>query len=308
MSQERVVVLGAAGYLGRPLVSALAARGYDVRAFDRLKPTDAGDKGEWISGDFFNETHLCEALRERDVVYHLIATRLPAPSNEDPLADAAENIVGSLRLLNLCVAEGVKRIVFVSSGGGIYGNIQAEYLSEDLNVRPVCAYGISKLAVEKYLALYHHLHGMQYCALRVGNPYGGEQRLDRPQGLVTQSLAKALRDEAVEIWGDGSVVRDFLHIDDVVEALLRAMHYAGEARVMNVASGIGRSVNEVLDAVDAVLGRKLRRKYLPGRPADARRVVLDCSLAERELHWRAGVEFEDGLRRSAEEMRARISG
>jgi UDP-glucose 4-epimerase len=194
-------------------------------------------------------------------------------------------------------------MVFISSGGTVYGIPQRIPVPEDHPTDPIVSYGIAKLAIEKYLHLHWALHGLEYSVLRVANPYGERQRADNAQGAVAVFLKNALAGQTVEIWGDGSVTRDYVYIEDVVDAFVKAMQYDGEPRVFNVGSGQGRSLNEVLTTIEELLGSPVERRYLPVRKFDVPVNVLDITRAREFLTWQPRVSFHEGLRRTLEWMR-----
>ena len=280
------MVLGASGFLGRNLCEYLYGCGVAVRAFSRSRTVGIeGDRYSWILGDFCDESRVAEAIHGANVVFHLIGATTPASSNEDVLADAEMNLLASIRFLRCCVREGVKRVVFVSSGGTVYGEPQKTPIPESHPTDPRCAYGISKLAVEKYLSLYERLYGLVGIVLRVSNPYGQYQTGASGQGVIGTFIAKSLAGEVLEVWGDGTAVRDYIFVRDVVEALAMAATYGGSARVFNIGSGLGTSLNEVVSVVAQATGLLPRVFYRPPRSVDVRKSVLDCRLAEAELGW-----------------------
>ena len=183
---------------------------------------------------------------------HLVSTTLPKSSNDDPLYDAQSNILATLELLNSMVEERVRRIVFISSGGTVYGPPQYLPVDEKHPTEPLVSYGVTKLAIEKYLVMYRHLHGIEPVILRVANPYGERQRVETAQGAVAVFLDRALRDQPIEIWGDGTVSRDYLHVSDVAEAFALALVYSGPHTVFNVSSGRGTSLLELLRIIEQV--------------------------------------------------------
>jgi UDP-glucose 4-epimerase len=252
-----------------------------------------------VHGDFMHEADVANALRDCDVCFHLISTTLPKSSNADPIFDITSNVLGTVRLLAHAVESGVKKIIFVSSGGTVYGIPEHLPISETHPTNPVCSYGITKLTIEKYLELFHQLHGLDYTVLRIANPFGERQRIRASQGAVAVFMGKVLRGEPVEIWGDGSIVRDYIHIRDVADALLAAMTRSTHEHVFNVGSGQGQSVNDILDAIENVTGRTAKRIYLPGRPFDVPRSVLSIDLARSALGWSPKIGLECGLRRFA---------
>lgn len=187
--------------------------------------------------------------------------------------------------------------------GTVYGIPERIPVAEGHPTEPLVSYGIAKLAIEKYLNLYWYLHGLEYSVLRVANPYGERQRVDTAQGAVAVFLSKALAGDPIEIWGDGSVTRDYIYIEDVVDAFIMAMNHEGEPRVFNIGSGEGRSLNQLLTTIEDLLGRPVERRYLPPRKFDVPVNVLDISRARDVLGWQPRVSFRDGLGRTLDWMR-----
>ncbi len=299
----KYLILGGGGFLGSHLSDALLAQGHSVRIFDRpnlrrYREFLASEAVEWLEGDFDNKDDLAQAVPGCDVIFHLISTTLPKSSNDNPVYDVQTNVIGTLHLLELARRESVRKLVFVSSGGTVYGVPKQVPIKESHPTDPVCSYGITKLAIEKYLGLYHSLHGLDYCVLRVANPYGERQRVNATQGAVTVFLHKALRNETIEIWGDGSVVRDYIYVGDFVDAALKACSCQGDQRVFNIGAGKGKSLNDVLAAVESLLGAEVQRRYVSSRSFDVPTNVLDISLAKEALHWHPTIPFREGLSRT----------
>jgi UDP-glucose 4-epimerase len=228
-----------------------------------------------------------------------VSTTLPKSSNADPVFDIESNVLGTVRLLTHAIKTGLKKIIFASSGGTVYGVPKHVPIVESHANDPVCSYGITKLAIEKYLGLFYQLYGLDYTVLRLANPYGERQRTHASQGAVAVFLGNVLRGELVEIWGDGSVVRDYIHIADVVDALLLSSEKTSDEHVFNIGAGRGHSLNELLDAIERVTGRTASRRYLPGRPFDVPVSVLCIDRARIALGWSPKVDFEQGLDRFA---------
>jgi UDP-glucose 4-epimerase len=302
------LVLGGAGFIGSHLAEALAQQGRRVRIFDRphvdrlpLFPQTRGF--EVFTGDFLNPRALAPALQGAELVFHLVSTTLPKSSNDHPVYDVESNVLGSLRLLELCREQGVRKLVFVSSGGTVYGVPRGTPIAEDHPTEPISSYGIHKLMVEKYLALAHRLHGLDYRVVRPANLYGPRQRLDTAQGAVAVFLDQALRDEPIQIWGDGSVVRDYVYVTDAVDAMLKAASFEGTQRIFNIGSGRGTSLNELVAEIEKLLGRKVKVHHSGARAVDVPANVLDASLAGRLLEWRASTSLGEGLRRTCEWLR-----
>jgi UDP-glucose 4-epimerase len=306
---KKCLVLGGRGFIGTHLIDALLDLGYIVRCFDRpnIQPLHKShlenSRFELREGDFVSEADIAGALEGCDICFHLAFTTLPKSSNTDPVFDIESNVVGTVRLLTQAVQSGLRKIVFVSSGGTVYGVPKRTPLFETDATDPVCSYGITKLAIEKYLHLFHVLHGLEYTVLRIANPFGEGQRVHASQGAVAVFLAKILQGQPIEIWGDGSVVRDYIYIRDVVDALLAALERTTDERVFNIASGQGRSLNELIDSIESVTGCTAKRCYLPSRQFDVPVNVLQITRAKELLGWSPKTSFETGLKNFADWLR-----
>ncbi|HBK08870.1 MAG TPA: NAD-dependent epimerase [Acetobacteraceae bacterium] len=293
------VVLGGGGFIGTNLCRRLAASGHRVRAFGRrrLFPDELRDI-DWVEGDFTDPAATGAAVDSFDIVFHLVHATMPQAADLDMIGDVQKNVVPTLALLDHCRTAGVKRVVFASSGGTIYGKARQIPTPETAPTDPICAYGISKLAIEKYLALFQHLHGLDFRVLRITNPYGPFQVALKNQGVIAALIARALRDEPVEIWGDGSVVRDFVFVEDVVDALVAAATDGSGERVFNIGSGQGRSLRDIIAAIEHQMGKTLNLQWKPGRPLDVPVSVVAINRAAESLGWMPGTSFEAGLERT----------
>lgn len=308
----KCVIFGGGGFVGSTIADRLLRDGHALRIFERpriapYRKFQPGESVEWITGDFLSAHDVDSAVAGCDVVLHLVSTTLPKSSNDDPIYDVQSNVVGTLQMLNAMVAHRVRKIVFISSGGTVYGTPQYVPIDESHPTDPMVSYGVTKLTIEKYLHLYQRLHGIQTVSLRVANPYGERQRVETAQGAVGVFLHKALSGSPIEIWGDGSVTRDYLHISDVAEAFVRAVDYTGAHRVFNISSGTGTSLNELIAMLEAVLGKSIERRYLPARPFDVPVSVLSNALACAELKWSPSTSMPEGIARTAEWMRRELA-
>jgi UDP-glucose 4-epimerase len=247
---------------------------------------------------------LAVAVDGSEIVFHLLGGTNPEVSNKDPIADLQINTVASVWLLELCRAAAVRKVVFLSSGGTVYGIPSVVPTPETAPTDPISAYGINKLMVEKYLHLYHHLHGLRTIVVRAANPFGPYQSPYRRQGVVAALIEMYLAGRPVELWGDGHVVRDFVYISDLVEALVRAAHYDGPHQIMNIGSGVGRSLLELVRSIGIALDMPHATIiHKPARRADVPSNVLDISLARSELDWEPRTEWITGLQITADWIR-----
>lgn len=305
------MIFGGGGFLGSAIVDRLLVDGHELRVFERprvmfYREFDRREKVEWFTGDLLSEHDVSAALGGMDVVLHLVSTTLPKSSNHDMIYDVESNLVGTLKMLRAMVEQRVRRIVFISSGGTVYGPPDYVPLDERHPTEPYVSYGIVKLAIEKYLLMFKRLYGIEAVVLRVSNPFGERQRIEAAQGAVTVFLHRAMSRRPIEIWGDGTVIRDYIYVADVAEAFARAIAYSGGKSVFNISSGVGTSVNELIDLIEDVLGRSVAREYLPGRAIDVPVSVLSNTLAQEELGWSPSVALREGISRTATWLQGKL--
>ncbi len=300
LAGKRVLVLGAAGYIGRELCARLSAAGASLRCFDRAVPARDAGLGvdvEWIEGSIEDAAKIRDAARGIDFAFHLVSTTIPETSNADLARDLSTNVIPALGILESVSDAGVRKFIFVSSGGTIYGIPRVMPIPESHENEPICGYGIHKLTIEKYMHWYGYNRSLDYCSLRLANPYSPSQVSDRPQGVIGRFVYKALRREPIEIWGDGSVVRDYIYMDDALDVFLLSLGYAGGKRTFNVGSGIGHSLLDIAEAIESELGSPLDIRFLPARKVDVPINVLDISRARSELGWSPRTDLRAGIRR-----------
>ena len=306
----KVLIIGGCGFIGSHVLDKLLAEGHQVRAFDRRPEPfrQALDGVDYVLGDMSDTLQLYEALSGVDAVIHLASTSVPSTSNLDPVADITGNLIGSVRLLEIMRAAGLRKIVFLSSGGTVYGIPQFNPVAETHPLRPISSYGIVKVAIENYLHMEHALHGLQHVILRASNPYGPRQGHTGVQGIIGTHLWRIARGEQVEVWGDGSVVRDFIHVRDLAELCVKAV-MSDVSGCYNAGSGEGTSVSEVVGCIDRTVqatgNAPVQLLYKPGRGFDVPRVVLDISRAKSDLGWSPRTGLDEGIAESWDWVRSR---
>lgn len=298
-----IVIFGGAGFIGSSIVDRLLKDGHKLRIFERprvppYREFTSDEAVEWITGDLMSVADVGAAIAGMDVVLHLVSTTLPKNSNEDPIFDVQSNLVASLQLMSEMVRQKISKIVFISSGGTVYGNPIYLPIDENHPTNPSVSYGITKLAIEKYLLLFQNLYGIRALILRVANPYGERQRIETAQGAIGVFLNRAIRGEPIEIWGDGEIIRDYIHISDVAEAFAKAISYKGKQTTFNISSGKGVSLNDAIREIENVLDAKIDKSYMPGRSFDVPVSVLSNALAEKELGWTPAITLREGLVRT----------
>jgi UDP-glucose 4-epimerase len=294
----KALVVGGNGFIGSHLVDKLVESGWDIvvldfqeRRYDPMPP-----QVHFIKGDL-NQVYLVrEALIGVDIVFHLAWATIHETSIQDPVADVSANLIPSVHLLQACNQVGMRRTIFVSSGGTIYGPAQDLPIPETHPQNPITSYGITKLAVEKYIYMFSRLYNLDYVILRPSVPYGPRQNPLRRQGAISVFLYRVGHSLPVTIWGDGSITRDYFYISDLVEALIAsAERELGENRIFNIGGTKEVSLIQLLELVEETVGKKALVEYSPARKFDAPRIVLDTRLARRELNWRPKVSLAQGL-------------
>lgn len=294
----RALVLGGSGFIGSHLVDALLADGHRVRVFDR-QPDRFRDRLTGVDyrfGSLADVSDVVEAMAGIDVVFHLVSTSVPSTSNLDPVADIEGNLVTAVQLLDQMRRLDVRRIVFLSSGGTVYGNPRTSPVTETHPLRPICSYGVVKVAIENYLFMYQDLYGIEPVILRPSNPIGPRQGHVGVQGVVPTFLRRLLDGDPIQVWGDGSVVRDYLDVTDLASLGVQA-GTSGAIGVFNAGSGIGTSINDVLSIVESVTGRKANVQFQPARSFDVQRIVLDSELARQTFGWSTTIALDESVRR-----------
>jgi len=302
----RALVLGGSGFLGSHIVDRFLREKHEVTVYDlypeRFRRSPKGI--EFVTGDFGNVGALDELIATRfDAVIHCVSTTTPKSSNESPEFDIQSNVIGTLNLLDICARHNYGKLVFLSSGGTVYGDIgDLELVDESHSVRPMCSYGVSKLAIEHYLEVYKHLRGLNYVALRLSNPYGERQSPLRALGALTVFLHRTLKNQSVEVWGDGSVTRDFIYVGDVADAVYLAT-VNPISGTFNVGTGVGLSLRDILHHITRVVGIEPSVTWLASRSFDVPKIVLDATKLRRATEWKNVTKLEDGISITADWLR-----
>lgn len=307
-----ILILGAAGFIGTNLAITLAKNQenkitlvdknkayFSVMNKLNLPNVVAMESPLDINEDFF-------MLNGQEIVYHLVSTNAPATSNQHISYDIESNVLFSSKLFDACVKYEVKKVVFVSSGGTVYGRESKCPLAESTPTNPISSYGLQKITIEKLLYLYNYMYGLNYRVVRLANPYGPYQRPDGVLGAVTTFTYKALKGEEIAVYGDGSVVRDFIYIEDAIGAMLKIVDGENEYRMFNVGCGHGTSIREVLEAVHKALGVELNVVYKKGRDVDVPVNYLDMSRYEKCFGKLKLICMEEGIKKTAEFMKREL--
>ena len=299
----KCVVFGGGGFIGSAIVDKLLVGGHSVRVFERPRVTpyrlfSETEKVEWMTGDFLSIHDISSALEGMDTVIHLVSFTLPKTSNDDLIYDVQTNLIATIQLLNSMLAMKINKIVFISSGGTVYGVPRYIPIDEDHPTDPVVSYGITKLAIEKYAGLYFEIQKLPVICLRPGNVYGRWQKPFRGQGFVATAMASLYKSQQISIYGRVSAIRDYVHVDDMSNAILAALDHGIPGLVYNVGTGKGRDLYQILEAIEVAAGRKFQDgmiQVLPERPFDVPVNILDSSLINSHTGWCPTVSLADGM-------------
>lgn len=305
-----IVILGAAGFIGTNLLIELAKNSENcITAVDKNLIYFSHLKNLNLVNVLFKESSLGvdsdydSLVSGADIVYHLISTTVPTTSNQHITQELQSNVILSSNLFEACVRKKVKKVVFISSGGTVYGKEHNCPLNEDSPTNPITAYGIQKITIEKLMYLYKYMYNLDYRIIRLANPYGPYQRPNGILGAVTTFVYKALAGEAIDVYGDGSVIRDFIFIDDAVRAMQKIVNGDEMFKTYNLGCGYGTSIKQVLDCVRKTLGIDLVINYKESRKVDVPVNYLDIHRYETAFGALNPTSLEEGIKKTASFMK-----
>lgn len=300
----RCLVVGGNGFIGSHLSERLLREGYEVAVLDRFKSGvnnlwEISGQIEIFRGSYLDQELLRTAMKGMDYVFHYASSTTPATSIADPDYEIESNLLGSVRLLQIARDEGVKKVIFPSSGGTIYGEPKRLPVREEDCALPSNPYAISKWAVERYLHHFHELYGLDYLILRYSNPYGERQSPYGMQGVIPIFLNRIKHNQRPVIYGDGSMVRDYIYITDIIDATSILFESVIKDKVFNVGSGTGVSLNEIIKTMYSIFGEEIRPIYeINSSRTYVTSIVLDIAKIETKTGWKPSTSIEEGIRKT----------
>lgn len=299
---ENVLIFGGTGFIGSNLAEAFINSSYNVIVFDKEKNNYKDSQLIWekikfIQGDAkdFAEVEKIFETNNIDIVIHLIDTNIARTSHETFIKNLEMNLVFNLKLVDIIVKHNIKKFVYFSSGGSVYGNNGSVFNNEKDDVNPIIYSGWVKISIEKYIQTSHFISGLNYLIVRPSNPYGKYQNYMRKQGVITAIFNNIMSNKNVEIWGDGSIVRDYIYIDDLCDAIIKLIKKDKWNEIYNIGSGVGTSINGILDLIRNVTKEKINVVYLPSEKVDIPVNILDISKIKSRTDWEIRTLLKEGL-------------
>ncbi len=272
MINKKIIVIGGNGFIGSNLLEYFSDKYAEVYSFDLLPPRKSSDVIRYIEGDFFDKECLEEAIKDKDIIIHSLSIMNPGNSNTKYMQGYSEELIQSIRLFEL-VEKYKSKLIYLSSGGTVYGTQEKQPISENQLAIPINHYGCIKLCIENVLRTFNAQKNTQMYIARVSNPYGPGQDYKKGVGFIDAVIKKTLEQEPIEIWGDGEVIRDYVYIEDVCKMVHALSGYEGDTVTFNVSSGVGYSQNELIELLKAE-GYNPVVNYKDMRSVDVKKIVL----------------------------------
>lgn len=293
------IVFGGNGFMGSHLVDQLVKQGHEVTCFDRFsegtKKYTAKNVIQYI-GDIMNTADVSKALTGQEYVFHFISTTTPVTAENDPTLDIKTNIASSVELLNRCVKHNIKKVFFASTGGAIYGDQNTPLINEQSPTLPFSPYAIGKLTIENYLRYFKKKFGLDYVVLRISNPYGTRQGLNKKQGVIPIFLRHLIEHEPITVYGNGSMVRDYIYIEDAVKMIAQIADTNNQHTVYNIGAGAGYSVNQLVDCIAKVTEQSPIINHIETPVTFVEKAVLDTSRFNAEFGVQPTTKLEEGIK------------
>lgn len=273
-----VLVIGGNGFIGSHLVDCLLKNGHKVRVFDitHERYRRPNDNVDYRISTLENIPDLYEALLGIDIIFHLASASVPSTSNVDTVSDINKGLIPTLNILNLSIKLGIKRIVYFSSGGAVYGNPLTPELAEDHPLNPISSYGIVKVTIEMYLKLYQRMYGLRPLILRPSNPYGPRQGHFIAQGVISTFLRKGQANEPITVFGDGNSMKDYIYVEDLIDQSYK-LSFSEEVGVFNIGSGRGTTINQIIEQIKLTINKNLLINNIEKQIYDVDNFVLNVS-------------------------------
>ncbi len=301
--KNRCVIFGGGGFIGSHLTEALIKKNYSVTVFSRTSNnalknlSDVINDIQFIEGDFNDIGSVTKAINSGDIVFDLIASSVPFSSTQSPIEEINYHIFSHVRLIEACCKKKVAKIIFASSGGGVYGDKKKLPISENEILEPISPHAIGKIAIEYYLNYYSKMYNIPYIIYRLSNPYGPRQISEKGFGIVPTLFSHALKNTSPTLFDHGNLVRDFIFIDDLIEAITQSFDKKNKFNLYNIGSGRGTAIKDLWKMIKKITKVKIKPQCQPKRAFDIQSIILNTKRFEKEYNWKAKTSLEQGLKK-----------
>lgn len=301
MKKNRCIIFGGGGFIGSHLTEALVKNKYSVVIFSRksksaLKNLNNAMKDvKFIEGDFNDIGVVKKVIAANDIVFDLIASSVPFSSTQTPIEEINHHIFSHVRFIEACCKKKVKKIIFASSGGGVYGDKKKLPISENEMLEPISPHAIGKIAIEYYLNYYSKMYDIPYIIYRLSNPYGPRQIPEKGFGIVPTLFSHAFKNTPPTLFDHGNLVRDFIFIDDLIEAITQSFDCDNKFNLYNIGSGEGTTIINLWENIKKITKTNIKPLYQPKRPFDINSIILDMERFKSEYGWKSKTKLTDGL-------------
>lgn len=298
----KYVVLGGNGFIGSYIVDVLLHEGHEVTVYDigTERYREPLSNVNYIFGTIDDYELIEKTFEGVDILIHCVSTTVPITSNQNIKFDIESNLITAVKLFRIACEKNMKRIVYLSSGGAVYGEPESVPIIENSSTDPISSYGIIKLTIEKYLKYFSLNYGIEYNIIRPSNPYGPRQNPYGNQGVISVFLGKIYKGQNLEIWGDGNISKDYIYITDLADAIYEASVTQEKNQTFNIGSGTGISINDIVDAIRHVTKKQFVVKYYPTNKFDVQHVCLDIENAKKHLDFKPKIELKSGINKTWE--------
>lgn len=299
MVKNDILITGGTGLIGSALVNKLARMHYksSIRIISKNLSGLKHSSVEYYRGNFKNKKLLNKLIRKNSTVIHLACSSVPSLSEMNRPADLRDNLIGTINLLDICVKKKIQRLIFVSSGGTVYGKLQRPAKEED-HTNPISSHGVMKLAIEKYIQVYNNLYGLPFIIIRASNVYGPGQIFNKPQGIIGVCLKKAMQYKIISIYGNGGIMRDYIYVDDFADALMKILSNNIKNEIINIGYGKTVSLKTILKNIKKICDTQLKIKRLKKRKFDVDYNALCNNKAFNLLGWRPKTTLLEGIKKT----------
>ncbi len=306
MDKLKILIIGGTGFIGSQLVNELHKKGHQIRVLSRngTRKNVHYKQVEYIKGSVEDKQIISSVINDIDYVYYFATTTNPKQSEEDLITDLSSNLIPIVNVLYQCVNKGIKKFIFCSSGGTVYGNQNKIPINEKSLCNPISSYGLVKLSIENYIKYFNHKYNLNYEILRLSNPYGANQLTDGTFGIIPTYINAILSDKLISVYGDGEIVRDYIYIDDFITLNLKLLTTKTKNNIINVGTGIGTSIKQLIHKIETISGKKANVQYLPKRNFDVSVNCLEIQKVQKIYDWKPKISLDEGIKKTLEQIKS----